>query len=66
MLAPFIVVLLVASVLMILVGWASEAVIASIRNGQREPCTAVEKGWHSTHHLRKPRRYGVAGAAWTS
>jgi hypothetical protein len=41
MLAPFILVLLTASGLLILVGWASEAVSASMRYGQGYPITPV-------------------------
>ena len=66
MLAPFILVLLIASVLLILVGWAREAMIAAMRNGQVNLHSASDKGWHATHPLRKPRRYGDPSATWTS
>jgi hypothetical protein len=66
MLAPFIIELLIASGLLILVGWASDAVSASMRDGQFNRNYAFDKGSRATIPLRTPRRYGDSGAEWTS
>jgi hypothetical protein len=66
MLAPFIVALLIASALLILVGWASDAVSASMLGSQRHPNSAVEKGWNTTIPLRTALRYDISSATWNS
>jgi hypothetical protein len=66
MLAPFILELLIASGLLILVGWTSEAVSAGMRDGHDCPYSELEQGWHARMPVRTTGRYFDAGATWTS
>jgi hypothetical protein len=66
MLAPFILELLIASGLLILVGWTTEAVSASMRNGHGCPDSVLQNGWHAASPVRTTRRYVDSGATWTS
>ena len=66
MLAPFILVLLVASWLLLLAGWASEELRASMHYGQGYPYSASDKGWQPTIPRRTPRQYDDSSATWTS
>jgi hypothetical protein len=66
MLAPFILALLSASGLLLVVGWASEAVSASMRDAEPYARSSLNKRWRATIPLPTSLGYGDSGATWTS
>ena len=65
MLAPFISHLLIASLVLLLAGWASNAFGASTHDDPSGLDSEWPRGWNQMSGPRKPRRVDDPNATWT-